>query len=57
MCYQERLFKEWLTKKAHKRQQPDSLTEAAPLQKPPRTVPQPTTASRRDRKRELEEAV
>jgi hypothetical protein len=57
MCYQERLFREWLTRKAHKRQQPDSLTEAAPLRKPPRTVPEPATASRRDRKRELEEAV
>jgi hypothetical protein len=58
MCYEERLFRSWATKKAKKREENKPVTERArPQVVPIRPAPTPETTRRKKVERELEEIV
>lgn len=58
MCYDERLFRSWLTKKAHKREQSAPVGEQdRPRVVPLRPAPTHQATRRKEMKRELEETA
>jgi hypothetical protein len=57
MCYEERLFRSWATKKAQKREKDQPLTERARQATPMRPAPTPQTQTRREVEREPAEIV
>jgi hypothetical protein len=58
MCYEQRLFRSWATKKAQKREENKPVTERAPPQVVPiRPAPTPETTRRKEVERSLEEIV
>lgn len=58
MCYEERLFRSWATKKAQKREKNQPVTEHdRPQIVPIRPALTPETTRRKEVERELEEIV
>jgi hypothetical protein len=58
MCYEERLFRSWATKKTQKREDNKPVTESVRSPAVPiRPVPAPETTRRKEVERELEEIV
>lgn len=59
MCYDERLFRSWLTKKAHKRERSAAVGEQdrPAVVVPLRPAPTHQTRPRKELKRELKEIV
>ena len=58
MCYDERLFRSWTTKRAQKREKIQPVTERERSQATPmRPAPTPETQTRKETERELEEIV
>jgi hypothetical protein len=58
MCYEERLFRSWATKKAQKREKNLPMTERDRSRLTPiRAAPTPDTKRRKEVEREFEEIV
>jgi hypothetical protein len=63
MCYEERRFRSWFTKRTHNRERDTApLVRSGPLESPPqcaasRDTARPGEAQRKQEQRELEEIV